>query len=44
MKVSYEDDNKKVLENVSLDIKENACNLFIGLRAPTRGYFNKEKY
>lgn len=26
----YENDNKKVLENVSLDIKENTCNLFIG--------------
>ena len=27
---SYEDDNKKVLDNVNLTIKENTCNLFIG--------------
>lgn len=26
----YEDDNKKVLDNVNLTIKENTCNLFIG--------------
>lgn len=27
---------------IALGIKGLACNLFIGLRAPTRGYFNKE--